>query len=142
VARYALTVERPAKMGRVVTLAPPNRGSAAARRWAPILGGLIEPLGQLSDDPGSAVNRLEGPEGVEIGVIAAASDGKVDVEDTHLPGEADHLLVSGTHTFIMDRPEVAEQVVHFLQYGRFDRSPTLKDDGAPAGPVRGGQATG
>ncbi|MCH7885585.1 MAG: alpha/beta fold hydrolase, partial [Planctomycetes bacterium] len=58
VARYALTIKTPAKMGRVVMLAPPNQGSASARKWAPFLGKVIKPLGQLSDDPKSAVNRL------------------------------------------------------------------------------------
>ena len=127
VARYALTIKTPAKMGRVVMLAPPNQGSASARKWAPFLGKVIKPLGQLSDDPKSAVNRLSTPSGVDFGVIAAASDGKVDLEATHLRGEADHLVVPGYHTFIMNRPDVCEQVIHFLRHGRFERP----DDDAP-----------
>ena len=118
-ARHALTLGVPRKMGRVVMLAPPNRGSRLARRLAPVLGPWIAPLPQLSDDSWSAVNRLGVPRGVEIGVIAATGDGKVRVEDTHLPGEADHLLVPGTHTFIMNRAEVREEVVEFLRRGRF-----------------------
>ncbi len=127
VARYALTIETPAKMGRVVMLAPPNQGSASARKWAPILGKLIKPLEELSDDPKSAVNQSSVPSGVDFGVIAAASDGKVDLEDTHLRGEADHLVVPGYHTFIMNRADVGEQVIHFLRHGRFWRP----DDDAP-----------
>ncbi len=127
VARHALTIGKPAKMGRVVMLAPPNQGSAAARKWAPFLGKVIKPLGQLSDDPKSAVNRLSTPSGVDFGVIAAASDGKVNLEDTHLRGEADHLVVPGSHTFIMNRADVGEQVIHFLRHGRFERP----DDDAP-----------
>lgn len=125
VARYALTMEVPAKMGRVVMLAPPNKGSASARKWAPILGKLIKPLEQLSDDPKSTVNRFGTPSGVEFGVIAAASDGKVDLKDTHLHGEADHWIVPGYHTFIMNRADVAEQVIHFLRNGRFARPDTV-----------------
>lgn len=121
VARYALTIETPTKMGRLVMLAPPNKGSASARKWAPFLGKLIKPLGQLSDDPKSAVNRISAPSGVEFGVIAAASDGKVDLEDTHLRGEADHLVVPGYHTFIVKRADVGEQVIHFLRHGGFER---------------------
>ena len=108
-------------------LAPPNQGSASARKWAPILGKLIKPLEQLSDDPNSAVNRFSAPSGVDFGVIAAASDGKVDLEDTHLRGETDHLVVPGYHTFIMKRPDVGEQVIPFLRHGRFERP----DDDAP-----------
>ncbi len=126
VARYALTVEVPEKIGRVVMLAPPNRGSAAARKSAPLLGKIIKPLEQLSDDPASDVNQLAVPAGIAFGVIAAAADGKVRPEDTHLPGEADHLVVPGFHTFIMNRDDVCDAVLAFLKGGRF-REPTAED---------------
>ena len=119
VARYALTVEVPEKIGRVVMLAPPNRGSAAARRLAPLLGKIIRPLEQLSDDPASDVNQLAVPARIEFGVIAAAADGIIRPEDTHLPGEADHLVVPGSHTFIMNRDDVCDAVFAFLKGGRF-----------------------
>ena len=119
VARYALAVEVPEKIGRVVMLAPPNRGSAAARKSAPLLGKIIKPLEQLSDDPASDVNQLAVPARIEFGVIAAAADGKVRPEDTHLPGEADHLVVPGFHTFIMNRDDVCDAVLAFLKRGRF-----------------------
>jgi hypothetical protein len=67
----------------------------------------------------SVVNRLPVPYGVEIGIIAAQRDFDVPVENTHLPGEADHLVVPGGHTFIMNRPEVIEAVQTFLRLGRF-----------------------
>ena len=121
VARYALTVEAPEKMGRVVMLAPPNRGSAAARKWAPLLGTIIKPLQQLSDDPNSDVNQLAVPAHIEFGVIAAAGDGKVRPEDTHLPGEASHLVVPGFHTFIMNRDDVCDAVLAFLKRGSFHK---------------------
>ena len=38
---------------------------------------------------------------------------------THLDGEADHLVVGGTHTFIMSRADVLAQVVAFLRDGKF-----------------------
>lgn len=125
VARYALTVEVPKKMGRVVMLAPPNRGSAAARKLAPLLGKVIKPLEQLSNDPASDVNQLAVPADVEFGVIAAAEDGKVRPEDTHLPGETDHLVVPGFHTFIMNRDDAGDAVLAFLEQGRF-RTPTAE----------------
>jgi len=119
VARYALTMEVPEKMGRVVMLAPPNRGSAAARKWAAALGQIIKPLEQLSDDRASSVNQLGVPADVEFGVIAAEHDGKVRPENTHLPREADHLIVPGFHSFIMNRDDVCDAVLTFLAHGRF-----------------------
>ena len=101
-------------------LAPPNGGSATARFWAPLAGQLIKPLKELSDASDSVVNQMGAPSDVEIGVIAAAKDGKVALADTHLKGEADHLIVPGYHSFIMCRPEVAEQTIHFFRTGRFN----------------------
>jgi hypothetical protein len=89
---------------------------------SPLLGWLAVNLSELSDDPGSTVNRLgPPPAGIEIGIIAAARDGKVSLENTHLAGETDHLIVPGRHTFIMYRRDVREQVLTFLQTGRFRR---------------------
>ena len=121
VIRAALVSGVPEKLGRVVLLAPPNRGSALAGRLAPWFGGWIGALAELSDDPASAVNRLAVPEGVEIGVIAASWDGKVPVELTHLEGEADHLVVAGVHSFLMNQTQVQRQVVQFLRAGRFEQ---------------------
>lgn len=121
VARAALVSEIPDKLGRVVMLAPPNRGSKMASRFAPWLGGLVGPLKDLTEDPESAVNRLARPEGVEIGIIAGSWDSKVPVESTHLEGETDHLVVRGFHTFLMNQTQVQDQVVYFLRNGRFNR---------------------
>lgn len=119
VTRAALVERVPGKMGRVVMIAPPNRGSNVARRLAPWLGGLMKPMRELSNAAGSGVNRLGVPAGVEIGIIAGDKDGKVMVADTHLPGETDHLVVPARHTFIMNAPIVLEQTLTFLRKGRF-----------------------
>ncbi|MBI4881941.1 MAG: alpha/beta fold hydrolase [Planctomycetes bacterium] len=120
-ARAALLPEPPPKIGRVVLLAPPNQGSAAARVLAPLLGRFLKPLEGLSDAPGSAVQSLGQVEGVEIGVIAAAWDGKVPVQSTHLEEEADHVVVKGFHSFLMNQRVVQDQVLHFLREGKFSR---------------------
>jgi pimeloyl-ACP methyl ester carboxylesterase len=120
VARHALSLGLPGKLGRLVMLAPPNRGSRLARILAPVLGALVKPLAQLSDAPGSDVNRMPALRGVDVGVIAAERDGKVRVADTHLDGQADHLVVPGFHTFIMDRADVHEAVLRFLRTGKFE----------------------
>ncbi len=103
-----------------------KRGSAAARKSAPLLGKIIKPLEQLSDDPTSDVNQLAVPARIEFGIIAATDDGKVRPEDTHLPAEADHLVVPGFHTFIMNRDDVCNAVLAFLKGGRF-REPTAEN---------------
>jgi len=119
ITRKALIEHVPAKMGRVVMLAPPNKGSSQARRLAPVLGHWVKPLADLSNASDSAVNQLGVPVGVEIGIIAGAKDGKVRVDDTHLSDEADHMVVPGFHTFLMDSHEVQDCTVRFLRTGRF-----------------------
>ncbi len=117
--RYALSQTLPEKMGRVVMLAPPNCGSRLAKSLARLFGWLVKPLRELSNAPSSVVNQLPAPVGIDIGVIAAERDFKVRVEDTHLSGEKDHLVVPGSHTFIMNRREVLEAIGLFLRTGQF-----------------------
>ncbi|HKB15876.1 MAG TPA: hypothetical protein VKF62_07410 [Planctomycetota bacterium] len=119
VARHALTLGVPSKMGRLVMIAPPNAGSRLARWMAPLFGWIAAPLPDLSDDPDSFVRRLGVPDGVEIGIIAESLDEKVRREETHLPGEADHAVVSGIHGFSFAPRALAGQVVRFLRGGRF-----------------------
>jgi len=121
VTRAALDEVAPAKVRRVVMLAPPNQGSALARRLEPVFGGLIAPLAELSDDPDATAANLPVPAGVEIGVIAASMDHAVTGGSSHLAGEADHLEVTGVHSLLMYQGTVADQVLAFLRDGRFRR---------------------
>lgn len=120
VIRAALAERPPRKLGRVVMLVPPNRGSPVARKLARWLGELVPVLRQLSDEPGSDAHRLAVPR-MEAGVIAARFDHVVARSSTHLPGEADHLLVSALHGFVMYQPPVQRAIVAFLRDGRFPR---------------------
>ncbi len=134
--RAHLERARPANLGRVVLLAPPNRGS----EWVDVLGRLdlfetaLGPTAALlGTDPDSLPNRI-GPPDYELGIIAGTrsinpigsailpgdDDGTVSVERTRLDGATDLLTVPATHTFIMQDPEVARQVVRFIERGRFD----------------------
>jgi len=123
------------EFGRVVMLAPPNRGSewvdALGKTWLfrALLGPTAERLGTAND---SLPNSL-GPAPFEVGVIAGTrsanpfsdnvipvpNDGTVAVERTTLDGMADFLTVPETHISIKRAPEVTEQVLHFLRYGSF-----------------------
>ena len=122
VLRRALLDAAPsAKFGRLVQLVPPNHGSGVARGLATVLGRPFPVLAELSDDPRSAVNRLGVPRGIEIGVVAARYDHLVALASTHVEGEADHLLLPASHSFLMNRDDVIAATIAFLGSGRFPR---------------------
>lgn len=131
--------------GRVVMLAPPSQGSEIVDAFSdsPLLRRWLGPAGiQLGTDTASVPNRLDAPR-FELGIIAGDAtlnplsswiipgpdDGKVSVERARAEGAADFLVLPATHTFIMNRADVAEQAVHFLRTGRFHR------EGAEAAPA-------
>jgi triacylglycerol lipase len=122
--RWVLTRDTlPPRVGRVVMLAPPNQGSHTADRYTPLVGWLLRPMQELRTDSASTVQRLPPLRGIEAGVIAGDDDGKVDIRETHLPGGTDHIVVDGTHTFLMGDREVQRQTLAFLRTGRFERAP-------------------
>jgi pimeloyl-ACP methyl ester carboxylesterase len=123
VARCALNLGKPSKLGRVVMLAPPNKGSRLATFCVPWLGWLCGPIVELTEGVDSFVNQLAVPEGIDVGVIAASSDLFVKRECTHLAGERDHLVLPGTHGMIVFQRGPAEQTVHFLKHGHFEPAP-------------------
>jgi len=123
-------------LGRVVMLAPPNRGA----ELADILAGfslyrwILGPVGaQLSTAPESLPNTL-GPVDYEVGVIAGnrslnllfsslipgPDDGRISVERTKLDGMTDFITLPCIHPLIMNYPHVIGQTIHFLQHGCFD----------------------
>lgn len=120
IARWILAQDSvPAGVGRLVMLAPPNQGARLADRYAPFIDWLLEPIDELRTDSGATVRQLPPPRGVAVGVIAARDDGKLSVDETHVNGEAGHVVVGGSHTFIMRRDDVHRLTIEFLRTGRF-----------------------
>jgi len=123
---------------RIVMLSPPNRGSELADylkglwfyKW------LNGPAGQeLGTDPRSVPNMLK-PVSAEIGVITGnrsfnplysqlipgPDDGKVSVERARLKEMKDFIVIPATHTFIMNHAQTMQQVLSFLEKGKFSHN--------------------
>ena len=104
--------------------------SSVARVLAPRLGRFCPPLHELSDAPDSYVNRLGEPKDVDVGIVAAAADRVVKLESTFLSRQLDHIVLPGHHGTLPWRRDAAEQVIHFLRYGRFQHSQTNRNNAA------------
>lgn len=119
IARAALDGYRPAKLGRLVMLAPPNRGSFVATAAAASFGRFLRPVAELSTAPDSLVNSLPMPTDVEIGVIAAEWDALVSQESTRPAVPHAHCTVPTFHSGLLFRKDAADLVVAFLRHGQF-----------------------
>lgn len=125
-------------LGRVVMLSPPSQGSEIVDAFSdsPRLRALFvgPAASQLGTDSAGIAKQL-GPVRFDLGIITGdrslspigswlipgPDDGKVGVDRAKVEGAADFLVISATHTFIMNRRDVAQEVVHFLRLGRFER---------------------
>ena len=138
VTRGIIEQHRPANLGRVVMLGPPNQGSEladylkdhAVSNW--LFGPVLPQLGTANRH---MLEKLIGADAdYELGIIAGrnaldpigaaiipdADDGRVPVERTKLHGMKEHLVVNANHTTLIINDAVIAQALHFIRNGHFD----------------------
>jgi len=133
--RVLLNRYKPAVMGRVVQLAPPNQGSEVADflRNIPFFKWIYGPAGQQLVTDQSAIRELLGTPDYPLGILAGnrsidpfssclirgPDDGKVSVARTKLPEMSAHMVLPACHTWFPQHPGVIRQTVSFLADGYF-----------------------
>ena len=136
VLRLYLRDHRPANLGRVVMLGPPNHGSRAADHAAQhaffrLIAG--RNVARLGTGP-QAIVRMLGPADYDLGIIAgnrsnnplfarwldAPNDGAVTIESARLEGMKDFIILPYSHTPMLWRSAALAQVSAYLHYGRFN----------------------
>ena len=134
--RAYLRDNKPANLGRVVMLAPPNQGSEVVDRLGDLYlfelfnGPAGEQLGTEGDGLLQDLPRVDYPVGVIAGnqslnpyfsaILPGQDDGKVSVQSTSVAGMTDHIVLPVTHTFMMNNPRVISETLLFLGTGEFD----------------------
>jgi hypothetical protein len=126
-------------LGRVIMIAPPNRGTEIAdyfRRHA--IGRLfLGPAGcELGTSPSDAPQRLGAPHfpfAVIAGdftlsplacfILPGPSDGTIPVNHTQLPGMNAFLTIHSRHTLMLWRKQTIHAIRSYLQHGSFSPPP-------------------
>ncbi len=137
VVRAYLNKYRPDNLGRIVMLAPPNKGSEIADilKDNQIYRKIYGPAGKQLTTNQQGLKEIFGKIDYELGIIAGdrsidpissaiiegKDDGKVSIDSTKIEGMKDHIVLNATHTFIAQNKKVQKQVLHFLQNGYFFR---------------------
>lgn len=121
----------------MVMLGPPNQGSELVDRfgadsWFQVLGPAARQLGTEADSLPSQLDPVD----LEIGVIAGTragldsiflqsgrmpepNDGRVSLTSAQLEEMRDFLVVDQSHTLLLIEKQVVQQVLAFLETGRF-----------------------
>jgi pimeloyl-ACP methyl ester carboxylesterase len=127
----------PRRLGRVVMLGSPLRGSRIGARTARLPGGRrivgrsIVDLNERGGFPdwvagvpaGCIAGRLPLGAGWLVGGFLEANDGTVAVAETRVPGLADHVVLPVSHFALLWSKRVSQQAQYFLEHGRFLHRP-------------------
>jgi pimeloyl-ACP methyl ester carboxylesterase len=105
--------------GKMVLLAPPNRGSYVARLIPHWVRRMVPAINDLSDQPDSFVNRLPKKPPLTTGIVWTKYDHMVHPASVPLPGIADSVEVGGLHTTMVFRKATAHMADRFFQNGKF-----------------------
>lgn len=125
------------QLGRVVMIAPPNKGSEIVdwvERYALLKPFLGPAGGNLGTGEQHISAQLPAPEfvfGVIAGVRQSTSvwssqlpgndDGRVSTANTQIEQMADYIEIPGSHSGLLYKKQTIEQVTSFLRYGEFLR---------------------
>ncbi|HEX5361389.1 MAG TPA: alpha/beta fold hydrolase, partial [Fluviicoccus sp.] len=129
-----LAQQQALQIGRVVMLAPPNRGSEIVDRlgdnalFRRVGGPAAQQLRSRADDPA--------PPSFQLGVLAGdrtlnpwlslllpgANDGKVTVASTRLPGMQDFRVLHTSHPLILHNRTAIDMTVNFIEFGCFAKA--------------------
>jgi hypothetical protein len=134
--RFYLEHDSVAELGRVVMLAPPNRGSEVVDTLKDVPGFDFAngPAGAQLGTGAGDVPAMLGPVTYPVGIIAGTAtinpilsqylpnpdDGKVSVASTKVDGMTDFIAIDTSHPFIMRNTEAVRQAIAFLASGKFD----------------------
>lgn len=139
VTRGIIEQHRPANLGRVAMLGPPNQGSEMAdwlkdhslANWLfgpnlPQLGTanrrvLLKLIGDSADYELGIIAGKDWIDPVGASIIPGDNDGRVSVERTRLPGMKAHKIVGVSHTGLLMNDDVIADAIHFIQHGAFTR---------------------
>ena len=119
VTRFALSLGKVPNLGRVVLLAPPNRGILFARVASTVVGWPCRCLRQISSRSDSFANQLPQEVAAEIGVLAGRFDWLVPPSRTHFDQQADHRVILADHNSLLVSQQALELTVAFLSHGKF-----------------------
>lgn len=128
--RLYIQQQRPAKLGKFVTIASPHKGSKLVDRlgWLPLFKWINGSAGyEMGANADTLLDALPKPDYSVLAVVGTFSanpfysllipgddDGKVSVESARLDGAQVVLEVPYSHTFVMRKKKVIEATVGFL----------------------------